>query len=181
MDLGAYVQIDEFTAMADLNNIHVPRLRGYRLMSKEAPLDSDEWWESYRSSTLKNMVSSDPMFAIYAWSWTYSGATNRKYKKYLVFDGDEAVDMQWSKIHGKKRKNAKYIIKTMQKHIREQVDMFNKYVGRDDVLYIHARIGGNNWVDFRGYELEKEPWFLGRVDDAFDSTYCDIYAKITRK
>lgn len=54
---------------------------------------------------------------------------------------------------------------------------FNKYCGRDDVLYIHARIGGGNWPSYRE-EVENQPWFIEKVDDAFDSTYCDIYARI---
>ena len=61
----------------------------------------------------------------------------------------------------------------------DQFNTWNKYVGRDDVLYIHARIGGNNWNYYDGPELARQPWFLEKVDDCFDSTYCDIYAKIT--
>ena len=55
--------------------------------------------------------------------------------------------------------------------------MFNKYVGRKDILYIHARIGGGNWSYYH-HRVDKQPWFIEKVDDAFDSTYCDIYAKI---
>lgn len=62
--------------------------------------------------------------------------------------------------------------------VRRQYEMFNKYCGRPDVLYIHARIGGPNWVTFGGPELAKQPWFIDAIDDAFDPTYCDIYAKI---
>ena len=64
------------------------------------------------------------------------------------------------------------------KEYRKQFETFNKYCGRDDVLYIHARIGGGNWPYYDGPELSKQPWFIEKVDDAFDSTYCDIYAKI---
>ena len=46
------------------------------------------------------------------------------------------------------------------------------------MLCIHARIGGGNWSYYDGPELSKQPWFIEKVDDAFDSTYCDIYAKI---
>ena len=58
--------------------------------------------------------------------------------------------------------------------------MWNKYVGRDDVLYIHARIGGNNWSYFNGNEITRQSWFLSKADDYFDCTYCDIYAKINK-
>ena len=63
----------------------------------------------------------------------------------------------------------------------EQYRIFNKYVGRDDVLYIHARIGGANWAFYGGGELEKQPWFIEKVDDEYDNTYCDIYARISTK
>ena len=43
---------------------------------------------------------------------------------------------------------------------------------------IHARIGGPNWEYYGGPLLKLEPWFLERVDDGFDNTYCDIYARI---
>lgn len=60
----------------------------------------------------------------------------------------------------------------------DQFSVWNKYAGQEGILYIHARIGGNNWKAYGGPELAKQPWFLEKVDDTFDSTYCDIYAKI---
>ena len=87
-------------------------------------------------------------------------------------------EIRWDRIHGKKRKILKFEIKKKQRRILKQFEIFNKYVGRDDVLYIHARIGGGNWDYFGGPELAKQPWFIEKVDDSFDSTYCDIYASI---
>lgn len=58
---------------------------------------------------------------------------------------------------------------------------FNKYAGRKDVLYVHARIGGNNWVFCGGQQVAEHPAFIERVDDWCDSTYCDIYLKIDEK
>lgn len=66
-----------------------------------------------------------------------------------------------------------------EQSLRAQHAVFNKYCGRKDVLYIHARIGGNNWKYYGGPNLEEQPWFIEKVDDAFDSTYCDIYARIS--
>lgn len=45
-------------------------------------------------------------------------------------------------------------------------------------MYVHARIGGNNWVYFDGQQVAEHPAFIERVDDWFDSTYCDIYIKV---
>ena len=91
----------------------------------------------------------------------------------------ELVDLKWDKIHGKRRKNVKFNLKKELKAAKKQYDTWNKYVGRKDILYIHARIGGDNWIYYEGYKLEKEPWFLEKVDDYYDNTYCDIYARIT--
>lgn len=56
--------------------------------------------------------------------------------------------------------------------VRRQHETWNKYAGRDDVLYIHTRDG------YPSRELRDMPWFLDFAVDAFDGTYCDIYAKI---
>lgn len=58
--------------------------------------------------------------------------------------------------------------------VRIQHELWNKYAGRSDVLYIHSRIG-YDYLDF-----EKKSWFLDGTTDAFDGTYCDIYAKIEK-
>ena len=62
----------------------------------------------------------------------------------------------------------------VKEEVRNQCELWNKYAGRSDVLYIHSRIGCD-YLDF-----EKEPWFLDGTTDAFDGTYCDIYAKIEK-
>lgn len=60
--------------------------------------------------------------------------------------------------------------------------LFNSYVGRDDVLYIHARLGSTSWTDEKTKaEVTRQPWFLAKVDDSFDSSYCDIYARIGKE
>lgn len=70
-------------------------------------------------------------------------------------------------------------LKRQKKKVLDQFNTWNKYAGRDNVLYIHARIGGNNWNFYGGFELARQPWFIEKVDDSFDNTYCDIYAKIS--
>jgi hypothetical protein len=50
------------------------------------------------------------------------------------------------------------------------------------MLYIHSRMGSNNWLDLPDIneraKIVQAPWFLGRVDDYYDNTYCDFYARI---
>lgn len=58
---------------------------------------------------------------------------------------------------------------------KRQMTLWNRYVGRDDVLYIHSRCG-EGWRKYRDKE-----WFIDGCLDAFDPTYCDIYARIEVK
>lgn len=188
MDLYAYGQIDELEKIAKENNIEVPRLRGYRLMKNEEKV-SDETINKEKKLcevyVLKELCESYPTWSInpmYYCSDYYSDYIFDKYciKEYTEDGRYDCVGIKWDKIHGKKRKILKYAIKKQKQAIQEQYDLWNKYVGRDDVLYIHARIGGGNWSYFNGDEIAKQSWFLGKADDYFDCTYCDIYAKINK-
>ena len=192
MDLGAYVQIDNLGKLANDNGIEVPRLRGYRLMKDEKPVDFEELYEGIETDECKSLIEQ-------GWCnshcYTLSATTDRNKKRYLTYhyekhtreDGTEFSwivydDVKWDKIHGKHRKALKLAIKQAKKAIDAQYRIWNKYCGRDDVLYIHARIGGNNWVYYEGNtKVATQPWFLEKVDDSSDCTYCDIYAKIEIK
>jgi len=194
MDLGAYINItdDMYVKIIKDNNISVPRLRGYRWMGNELAIDvNGDIIPSLKRHVFDDALRSCPPFALNPYCFAYSERTNRRKKKYGIYknvtntfsDGQtethkELVDLKWDKIHGKRRKNVKFNLKNKLKAAKKQYDAWNKYAERKDVLYIHARIGGRNWNHYGGAELEKEPWFLEKVDDYFDDTYCDIYAKI---
>lgn len=179
MDLGAYVQIDDLSKIAEANGIDIPRLRGYRLMSEEEPWTEEEIKVEIIESNrhlYESLCESVPRFSLYPIYYEYSRKTKAIMKKYL----DENGDLRWDIIHGKKRKNAKYAIKKQTNAVKKQYEIWNKYAGCADVLYVHARIGGGNWNSYKAV-IENKPWFLEKVDDCFDSTYCDIYAKINNK
>lgn len=185
MDLGAFAQIDDLESIANANNIKIPRLRGYRLMSNEDPIHIDK---SMKKSSIEINTAEYVLEAIWDLNkgWRESSPTTDAYKRHYLNwhkeDGRIIYDsIRWERIHGKHRKILKFEIKKSMKARIKQWKTFNKYVGREDVLMIHSRIGGNNWNYYGGPELEKEPWFLERVDDSYDSTYCDIYAKIKRE
>lgn len=117
---------------------------------------------------------------------SYCKRTDDNLKRFLVYTKNEngyerPTAVRWGKIHGKRRKKIKLLAKTQIRHIRKSIDTFNKYAGRKDVLYVHARIGGNNWVFCGGQQVAEHPAFIERVDDWCDSTYCDIYLKIDEK
>ena len=179
MDLGAYAQIDCLEQVLKDNNIEIPRLRGLRLMSEEEIIPQDVFKEQSLYVGLSNCEDA------LCEKWydglcitEYSDITDRRVKKYLVQDRSEIKGIRWDKVHGKLRKRFKYELKKAKRAVEKEFNTFNKYVGRKDVLYIHARIGGNNWASYGGPEIAKQPWFIEKVDDSFDSTYCDIYARL---
>ena len=180
MDLYAYAQIDELEEIMKANNIEVPRLRGLRLMSKETP-EYNYVPNNLEFDVLKDWVASDfgrdKVFQVYS-SWARELTERLSHVSKIDDDGDEVRKINWNMLGRKDKKYLKLEIKHRIKEYRKQFETFNKYCGRDDVLYIHARIGGGNWSYYDGPELSKQPWFIEKVDDAFDSTYCDIYAKI---
>lgn len=191
MDLGAYSQIDRIEEIAKKSGIYVPRLRGYRLMSEENPVDVKGALSDAEISVYEDMMKSVPPFAPHSHISEYSWRTDRRKKKYLIMkresetlaDGMEiectrTLGIRWNLIHGKRRKALKLALKEKRRRVVKQMETYNKYCGRKDVLYIHARIGGENWDYYGGQEIEKQPWFIERVDDSYDRTYCDIYAKI---
>lgn len=180
MDLGAYANIDILDKVMQENNIDVPRLRGLRMMSEEKPVSPEEMRESSTYIALRECEGAcESDFRYNAHCFCLSAATDRIKHKYLIYKEDSmwAQDVNWSAVHGKKRKLFKYIFKKAERKNKKNLETFNKYCGRDDILYIHARIGGGNWPYYHA-EVDTQPWFIEKVDDPFDSTYCDIYAKI---
>lgn len=178
MDLGAYANIENLSAIASANGVDVPRLRGYRLMAEEEPVSKEELGKEIHQQQLYAIMSM--LREVAPSCYEYSKRTRRLVRKYMVLeDVLYPVSVRWDQLHGKRRKKAKYLMKQVAKTVSAQYNMFNKYCGRDDVLYIHARIGGANWIYYnKNGAIENQPWFIEKIDDAFDSTYCDIYAKI---
>ena len=170
MDLYAYAQISDLDAVAKKNGIDVPRLRGYRLMRDEEVSYPD--LDDVAYYCCEELCEAEPFWSTNPTCWTISDMSDF-YKDYYCPN----KSVRWDRIHGKKRRILKFEIKKQKNRIKKQFDTFNKYVGRDDVLYIHARIGGGNWPTYRD-QVIYQPWFIEKVDDCDDSTYCDIYAKI---
>lgn len=179
MDLGAYAQIEDLENIAKDNGIEVPRLRGYRLMKKESKIDYSDMFDGVDISCVENLCEAQPFWSNNPECWELSGYTDYLKHFFIEYDKKEniPIKVRWNRIHGWKRKRLKLMIHNKKKAIKTQYDIWNKYVGRDDILYIHARIGGGNWPLYHKYVDDKE-WFIEKVDDAYDSTYCDIYAKI---
>lgn len=184
MDLGAYVQIENIDKIAKDNGIEVPRLRGYRLMKDEEPVNISEMVvkKDIAIKCAEDLCESQPFWDVNA-NWSESSSWTDYLKElYLVAGRDkgghkEYTDIRWDRIHGWKRKVLKTYIHNEIKRQAKQWKLWNKYAGRDDILYIHARIGGYNWPHYHD-QVDTKPWFLEKVDDSYDSTYCDIYAKI---
>lgn len=182
MDLGAYKNIENISEIAEQNGIDVPRLRGYRLMKDEQPIDYRDVTRELDVDCVHDLATAMPFWNPHPCAYEFSRRTNKKVLKYLTgdpFDGEseEPVRVRWENINGKKKKILKTMIHNRANRYKKQYDVWNKYAGCEDILYIHARIGGPNWPDYM-LEVIDKPWFIEKVDDAFDNTYCDIYARI---
>ena len=188
MDLYAYAQIDELDELAKKNGISVPRLRGYRLMKDEKPITAEDWKE------IRHGIEIDVMERLCQSEWgrdkggywitDYTRAKcayhikNYEYRwKSEDEEGYKEPEIRWDRLKGKKKRIFITHVKNELRGLRRQYDVWNKYCGREDILYIHARIGGGNWSYYCDAVLT-QPWFLEKVDDGYDRTYCDIYAKI---
>lgn len=168
MDLGAYIQIDDLNHILVENNIYVPRLRGLSLMKDEVPCSQED------IDTSVNFI----------WLWHCYNCEDKNIYKHIIYTKDkngykDRTGINWRAIHGKTRKRCRFYLKKAKRKVTNFYEIHNKYCGHEDVLRIHARIGGNNWKWYGGpTDIAKQPWFLEKVDNYFDSTYCDIYAKI---
>ena len=187
MDLYAYAQINELTEIAEKNGINVPRLRGYRLMSEESPINLQDAIDKRKIAVdcVKELCEANPYWSSKATSFEFSSWTDAL-KDWFLIKGknehgyDAYVDVRWNRIHGWKRRTLKTYVQNEIVRRQRQWKVWNKYAERDDILYIHARIGGGNWP-YYCKDVINQPWFLEKVDDAFDCTYCDIYAKINKE
>lgn len=186
MDLLAYAQIEDLDELAKRNDIVVPRLRGYRLMRDEEPivLNDKELRHDIELSTMARLCQSE--WGRSEWV-TLNGYTDWRCKYFIEnyefywssanAPGYKEPKIRWDRLKGKNKRIFITKVKNKLKRYHEQYKVWNKYAGRDDILYIHARIGGGNWPSYYTEVVDK-PWFIEKVDDAHDSTYCDIYARL---
>ena len=178
MDLYAYSQIDNLEKVAEANGIKVDRCRGYRLMKDEEAI-SDKDIEKYVRECM--LGSAEDEVRTTGCFVEYSSRTTRRCRKYLICNNKEGylnvIDVNWKNVHGKLRKRIKFAMKIAKSEALAQYKLFNKYAGRNDVLYIHAKLGSWSWSDIKWWNYESQPWYLDGCDD-YDRAYCDIYAKI---
>ena len=174
MDLGAYAQIENLGAVASQNGISVPRLRGYRLLKDEKPMDYLEaMGDGYEAQIVMDLIHAMP-FWTYDSSWSAYGGEEYDWAENHYLSKDRNA-VRWENIHGWKRRVLKLAIHTERKKYKKQYEVWNRYTGRDDILYAHARIGGKNWAYYKDYMIGD---LIERVDDAWDCTYCDLYFRI---
>lgn len=187
MDLLAYAQINDLQKIAKENGIEIPRLRGYRLMKDEKPVSQEELHAMLKDAVIeavKDLCRSEPFWDPASHTSVFSTRTDNLQDFYLVKKKDEDerdryVDVRWDRIHGRKRRILKFEIKKKRRAIQKQYNAWNRYAGRENILYIHSRMGGWNWQNYQEKsEILSQPWFLDRVDDWWDNTYCDFYAKV---
>lgn len=106
MDLVAYANIDYLDEIAKKNNIEVPRLRGYRLMKEEEPIDIKKEVNEAEIAIdcVKNLCTSEPFWEPHSSCHTLSSYTDYLKDFYLVKVGHDYSDIRWDRIHGQKRR-----------------------------------------------------------------------------
>lgn len=180
MDLGAYAQIEDLDKIAKENGIEVPRLRGYRLMSEEERADYSDMLNYIEIDCTMALCEASPFWSNNTDYYEVNQYVDWLKHWFLEYKDNKAIRVRWERIHGWKRKKLKLAIHNRKKRIKNYYDTWNKYVGREDILYIHSRIGGGNWSHYF-QDVVNKSWFIEKVDDPYDSTYCDIYAHIDKK
>ena len=190
MDLGAYgLMLDNDTVIEKAlskYHIEIPRVRGYRYMKYESLVteeDIKDIIENAKLHVLEDLISICPR-----WSPLDSGCfyrfgpdTDRLVPKYFTIDKNtgEVSGIKWNAIHGKKRKRLKLEIRKTRKRIIDNLSTFNKYVGRDDIIYIHARLNSFTWSEYaEKNNIYAKSWYVDSEQDWFDSSYSDIYVKV---
>lgn len=171
MDLGAYAQINTLDKVFNAVDVTIYRLRGLRLMKFEKLITQEKIDERINHEKVQTVETWLKQHSFDCWT---SWRDDNKHPAFIYDKNNRVVDYDFSKIHGKDRKRIKFEFKKLNKKYKAQFDLFNKYVGKN-VLYVHARQGGNNRFYCGMPLVEKHPRWLSDIDDAYDCTYCDIY------
>lgn len=189
VNLLAYCNIDDLHEVAKANGIDIPRLRGYQLCSDMEPwtekeIQNAKWQIEYEAC--ESLCCTIPFWSTKNAGIEYSYETDVIRDYYL---DKENKRIRWDRIHGWKRRVLKTYIHNRTKKFNEFVKCWNKYAGKDGVLRVHSRMGGNNWTqywrDINGHysptkfrQFVEQDWIIEKIDDWWDETYCDIYCKI---
>lgn len=200
MDLYAYSQIEDIDELAKAKGILVERLRGYRLMRDEPKYSEEElaknlnelvatyWWMDTVEQS-PGCPDCDEFIKGYRPPSIPKGCTWNEYYGEGTKEWAD-TDFKFWKVKRVHRTSFFQEIGMLRARFKRQYMLWNRYAGQEGILYIHARMGGLNWKGFYsdderaegeiydGWWIERQPWFICKCDDAFDSTYCDIYARI---
>ena len=76
------------------------------------------------------------------------------------------------------KRQARALARRSSRIAYRQLTAYNKHVKEKGVWMVHARVSDNSWIANGGRDIEKQPWFIERVKDGMDATYCDIYVRV---
>lgn len=158
-----------------MGEVYIPRLRGFINLDNPYKISRVEIARIKNEANydcLHNMVYALPMWNSNTRCHWYNNRRMIKEKRLYK----EGLGINWDLIHGKHRKDLKFMIKKRMRNEQKVWELREKYSGLPGYRMAYARIGGGNWDTYR-YEVETEPWFVEKVDDAFDNTYCYIIIK----
>ncbi len=181
MDLGAYANIEDLKHILEENSIVISRLRGLRLMKYEELISQDRLEEMINSMKLENAIRWLKQKSWNCWSSQKDNNTHPAF----IYDNVEDIEapeskivaIDWSKVDKYDKKTIDTKNKEDEQRIRNNIEMYNSYIGKD-VLYVHARQGGFNR---KAFPIDTtHTMYLSDCDDWFDETYCDIYYDLTK-
>lgn len=178
-----YFNMDKLDSLLTSINITISRIRDFNFMAFSKGFTPEEVTDTIHDFEMYNiaaLIDNRQRWKDFRLQPTLSDSmTYNKRRRYFQYNKDgEEIGVKWKNIHGRHRKTAKFWCKKSEHQIVDTMNTFNKYVGKNDVLRINARLGGINWRCFGGIDIEKHPAFIEKVDSCYEETYCDIYIKI---
>lgn len=130
---------------------------------------------------VEELLNRYPSWSSNPFAMTPISANHRKCIQQYIKNTENGSKVDWSKIHGKHRKLAKFQCKKASRRIRYNMKFFNEFAGREDVIYIFARMD-KKWMDTHRDELSEDTNILA-ITEQKDSKglRCGIYLKISKE
>lgn len=163
----------------ETTGVMIPGISAIRVMKEESKISLEEVIKIIKEQEVmivEDLLSSYPRWTIQPY---YIRSKNKeKYVHKYIHSGEEEMYVRWDRIHGKHRKIAKFECKKREKKVKKAADVFNKYVGRNDVIcvytYLPKRSDKEEWIKL----IKSETSFLEISTDYNYPCIYDIYLKV---
>lgn len=163
----------------ETTGVAVPGIRSICVMKEEEKIslsEIDRVMKREEVFIIDDLLSSYPRWTIHPY---YTRPKNKeKYVHKYIHSSEEEAYVRWDRIHGKHRKIAKFECKKEKKRAKEAAGVFNKYVGKDDVICVYVfpqnRSDKEEWIK----QIKSELSFLEINTDYDDPCIYNVYLKV---